>query len=104
MWKNVSRRRITSFWMDCESSRTGCGGAVNEYDVSVGWIMISDVVTSCASSWCLYVRETREGGERGGGRARECGWASKSSGRPKHNGPTTARNHDARGGDGGTYR
>jgi hypothetical protein len=29
---------------------------VNEYEVSVGWIMIRDVVVSWQSSWCLCAR------------------------------------------------
>ena len=37
----VLARRI-----DTESSSTGCGGPSKPYDMSVGWIMISELLTS----------------------------------------------------------
>ena len=40
--KNASRTRMRSGAMEHTSSSTGSGGPLNEYAISVGWIMTSE--------------------------------------------------------------
>ena len=39
---------MTSGWIETESRSTGTGSESIEYDASVGWIMMSELLTSSA--------------------------------------------------------